>query len=203
MKEYPYCTVTGKLSNFFNTIRDVGTPPKVTYKWLEQIGFKSTNDRSIIPVLKLIGFIDSSGIPTQHWNEYKNKSKSEKIMAEAIRNGYSELFDLYPNAQHKNREDIDNFFAPRTKGGSQVRNKLISTFTTLCDLADFTIVTEKPIAPKEPKAEEMIPEVPTARTIKTGTGMTININIQLTVPETTDEKVYAKFFEAMKKYLLS
>ncbi|MGJ8666619.1 MAG: hypothetical protein ACSHW7_09655 [Patiriisocius sp.] len=36
-----------------------------------------------------------------------------------------------------------------------------------------------------------------------GNGVTINLNIQLTVPETTDEKVYDKFFEAMKKHLLS
>ncbi len=31
----------------------------------------------------------------------------------------------------------------------------------------------------------------------------ININIQLTVPETTDEEVYEKFFSAMKRNLLS
>ncbi len=35
------------------------------------------------------------------------------------------------------------------------------------------------------------------------TGVTLNINIQLTVPDTTDEKVYDNFFAALKKHLLS
>lgn len=34
-------------------------------------------------------------------------------------------------------------------------------------------------------------------------GIIINLNIQLNVPETTDEKVYDKFFESMKKHILS
>lgn len=36
-----------------------------------------------------------------------------------------------------------------------------------------------------------------------GNSVTLNINIQLTIPETENEKVYESFFEAMKKHLLS
>lgn len=36
-----------------------------------------------------------------------------------------------------------------------------------------------------------------------GKNVNLNINISLTVPETTNEEVYNKFFEAMKKHLLS
>lgn len=36
-----------------------------------------------------------------------------------------------------------------------------------------------------------------------GSSVTLNINIQLTIPETENEKVYESFFEAMKKHLLS
>ncbi len=38
---------------------------------------------------------------------------------------------------------------------------------------------------------------------KLGNNVTLNINIQLTIPETENEKVYESFFEAMKKHLLS
>lgn len=36
-----------------------------------------------------------------------------------------------------------------------------------------------------------------------GNNVTLNINIQLTIPETENEKVYENFFEAMKKHLLA
>jgi len=36
-----------------------------------------------------------------------------------------------------------------------------------------------------------------------GQNVTLNINIQLTIPDTDDEKVYENFFKAMKKNLLS
>ncbi|MFY0592965.1 hypothetical protein [Roseivirga sp.] len=36
-----------------------------------------------------------------------------------------------------------------------------------------------------------------------GQNVTLNINVQLTIPDTDDEKVYENFFKAMKKHLLS
>ncbi len=36
-----------------------------------------------------------------------------------------------------------------------------------------------------------------------GSGLTVNINIALTLPETNDEKVYAAFFKAMRDHLLT
>lgn len=36
-----------------------------------------------------------------------------------------------------------------------------------------------------------------------GQNVTLNINIQLTIPDTEDEKIYESFFKAMKKHLLS
>jgi len=35
-----------------------------------------------------------------------------------------------------------------------------------------------------------------------GQNVILNINIQLTIPDTDDEKVYESFFKAMKKHLL-
>jgi hypothetical protein len=36
----------------------------------------------------------------------------------------------------------------------------------------------------------------------TGGGVTININVQLTLPETKDEKVFDAFFSAMRRHLI-
>jgi len=57
MPEYAYTTVTGKIKPLLEKIRTVGVPPKVTEAWLKSLGFKSTNDRTLIGVLKFIGVI--------------------------------------------------------------------------------------------------------------------------------------------------
>lgn len=47
------------------------------------------------------------------------------------------------------------------------------------------------------------PSVTRKITTELGQNVTLNINIQLTIPDTDDEKVYENFFKAMKKHLLS
>jgi uncharacterized protein DUF5343 len=71
MADFAYTTVPGKIPSLLNKIREVGIPPKVTVQWLKSIGFKSSNDSSLLGILKLIGFIDSSAVPTSRWSKYR------------------------------------------------------------------------------------------------------------------------------------
>ena len=48
MTDYCFTNVVGKLPGLLEKIRDVGVPKKVTVSWLETIGFKSSNDRTLI-----------------------------------------------------------------------------------------------------------------------------------------------------------
>jgi hypothetical protein len=48
--------------------------------------------------------------------------------------------------------------------------------------------------------ETVAPRVVAARTL--GAGLTINVNVQLTLPETTDGSVYEKLFAATREHLL-
>ena len=64
MADFTYTTVPGKIKQLLTKIWEVGVPQKVTVQWLKTVGFKSSNDTSLIGVLKFIGFIDASGVPT-------------------------------------------------------------------------------------------------------------------------------------------
>lgn len=130
--EFPYTQLTGKLQDFFQKIQSTGVPPSATTKWLESIEFKSVNDRPILTIVKFIGFADSSGKPTQRWSLYRDKSKSKFVIAEGIREGYSSLFNTYPDAYARNDEDLKNFFRSKSSGGDQVISKTVTTFKTLC-----------------------------------------------------------------------
>lgn len=57
---YPYTQNVGSLIGVIKAIGSHGVPDKFTTKELPVWGYKSSNDRSIVSVLKHIGFIDQS-----------------------------------------------------------------------------------------------------------------------------------------------
>ena len=206
MNNFPYTQVPKKLKSFFEKIQQTGTPNIVDKKWLASIGFGASNDRSIIPVLKFISFVDQSGKPTKKWLVYRDKNQARKVLAEGIREGYAELFQTYPDAHQRTDDELKNFFSPKTKASASTVSRMVTTFKTLCKLADFSDVsTEASVSQALAPSEDVKTEPDTTKKItqKLGTGITININIQLTLPDTTDETVYDKFFVALKKHLFS
>ncbi|MBW3021698.1 DUF5343 domain-containing protein, partial [Candidatus Woesearchaeota archaeon] len=80
MANYPYILKTGSIKKFLEKVPSVGIPDKVTQKLLYSLGFKSTNDRAIIPVLKFLKFVDDAGVPTKRYTSYRDKSKSARIL---------------------------------------------------------------------------------------------------------------------------
>jgi hypothetical protein len=204
MAEITYTKVPGKLKDLLTKIRTMGVPPKATNPWLQSIGFKSSNDSSMLPVLRQIGLIGQGGEPTQTWQDYRGKDH-QSVLARCIKTGYADLFQTYPDAPTRSNKDLEHFFASKTKAGQVAIGMTVNTFKMLCQLADFGGGVEVEEVEFEDDAEEPVSErkggKPEVKRRSAG-GSTININIQLTLPETTDESVYEKFFAAMKKHLL-
>ena len=127
MAEFVYTVVPGKLKNLLAKIRTVGIPPKVTIQWLRTIGFSSSNDNSLIGVLKFIGLIDANNVPTPKWTQFRG-AKHKAVLGEAIREGYSDLFAVYPDAQTRSQTELDHVFSTSSTGGKQVISKTLATF---------------------------------------------------------------------------
>jgi Family of unknown function (DUF5343) len=98
MGDFAYTGVPGKLKLISGKIRTVGVPPKVTVQWLKTIGFTSSNDSTLIGVFRFIGLIDSNNVPTPKWVQFRG-SNHKLVLGEAIRDGYSEIFAVYPDAE--------------------------------------------------------------------------------------------------------
>lgn len=201
MSNFIYISNPAKIRDFLEKIKDVGVPEKLTIKHLESMGFKSTNDRPIINIMKELGFVSSSSQPQQRWLDYRNKNLSSKILAEAVKEHYSELYQLYPDAHLKDNEAIRNFFSTRTKVSSSTLDFMVRTFKTIVDLSDFRDVEVQTIVGKDTVVEPSVDPSIQLKKLK-GSGITININIQLTLPEGSDGKTFDEFFQSMKKHLL-
>lgn len=199
MAEFPYLPNPAKIATIFPLIQSVGVPPKVTLTWLESIGIKSSNDRRIKGVFKTLGFTTANDEPTDIWKQYRNKENAPKVMANAIRNSYFQLFSIYPDAYRKDDEALRNFFSTHTNVTEKVVVMMVKTFKALCDLADFHGEIK---TPSEEEKKSITGETAKYKDLPNGFTYTFNINIQLQLPESENSAVYDKLFEAMKKYKL-
>lgn len=142
MSNFPYAKTPTKLAGFLEGIQRDGKPDKASTKWLKSSGYTSSNDTSMVNVLQFIGFVDSSRIPTDIWQAYRDKSKSKHVLAACIRSSYSLLFDHYPDADTRSPEDLGNFFRANTALGDSAISLMVRTFRALCAVADFSAVSE-------------------------------------------------------------
>jgi Family of unknown function (DUF5343) len=200
MVDYAYTTVTGKTKQLLAKIRSVGIPPKVTVAWLKSIGFTSSNDSTLIGVLKFVGLIDASNIPTSVWTAYRG-ANYRQVLGDAIRAGYADLFAVYPDANARSATDLSHVFSTSSAGGAQVISKTVATFKALVDEADFSSASEPteikmPAGPLHfaPAHSDKMP--PPAQD-----GPEVHIDIQIHIsPESTPQQIDT-IFQSMAKHL--
>lgn len=201
-----YLNSTKNFDSIMSAILTAKAPERFTSKFLEDLGFKSSNDRLIINVFKAIGFLDESGQPTPRYYEFLDQTQSGYIVALGVQEAYEDLFNLRIDAQNMGAEEVKNKLRTITQGqkGDKVIDCMARTFKVLCDYADWDKpkvksedkhdLISKPdsdIAPNEIKKYE-----------KPRTSMDLNYNIQIHLPETTNMLVYDAIFQSLKKHLL-
>lgn len=200
-----YLTTTKNLDGILNSIVGAQAPEKFTTRFLESLDYKTSADRLIIGVLKSLGFLADDGRPTQRYFSYLDQTQSEVVMAEAIREAYSDLFQINKNANKMTKSEVVNKFKTLSQGqySESVLDKMAMTFTALCTHADF----EATAATKESGGDTEDQKKDTVTSNRTGTnqkGLAIGglvYNIQLILPESRDPKVYDALFESLKRHL--
>lgn len=206
MPTYPYTPVTGKLKLLLQKVRTTGIPPKLSTAHIKTLGFTSSNDPSMIGVLKFIGLIDSSGIPTPLWSEYRGQTH-RAVLGKAIRQGYSDLFALYPDANSRSVADLTHVFSTSSTGGEQVIKQTVQTFKALVEEADFqtaetngaNVLSTGPL--HTAAAPSMAPALPAQNSGASPSYPAVHIDIQIHIsPESSSEQI-DKIFESMAKHL--
>jgi hypothetical protein len=84
-----YMYTVKSLPQMFEAIQRAQVPPRFTHDFLRTLGFKSTNDRSFINVLKGLGFLDANSVPTQAYRDYRDKKAAGGVLAKQLRQGLS------------------------------------------------------------------------------------------------------------------
>lgn len=205
-----YLNSTKNLESIINSVINAKAPDKFTTKFLEDLGFKSSNDRLVIGVFKALGLIDDNGQPLQRYYEFLDQTQTKKILAVGIQEAYEDLFNLRKDAQTLSNDEIKNKLKTLTQG--QKSEKVISlmsmTFRALCDLADWTDASSTnpvPATHDTPGSEPPITQQNAVKSQQYGhpdSQMNLHYNIQIHLPETTNMAVYDAIFQSLKKHLM-
>lgn len=196
-----YTEAYGKLGELFNKIRDGQAPPQFTNQFLIDLGFTSSKQRAYIPLLKSLGFLTPDGKPTARYKDYRDHSRSRKIMGEAIKEAYADIFLIKENPSSADTTVVEGKFKSYHNASDNVAVNMRRTFFSLLELADLNIGSS---APSEVKIEELkATEIPPLQHIPQQHIKTpgLHYNIQIHLPATKDIEVYNAIFKSLKEHL--
>lgn len=198
-----YMPSVANLANILNKIKAAATPPKFTYEFLKaNLGFGSSNDRSVIKLLKSMGFLSNDGNPTELYNEYRGSS-SGGALARGVRNAYAPLFLSDEKIYTKSGPELIGIVKNATGAGDAVAKKIATTFKTLAEKADWEQADQRKLesTPTVPSPTKEEPVDSASEPLGGPATLRLHHDIHLHLPPTSDVSVYRAIFQAMKSEL--
>jgi len=202
MEQVPYVLNYNKLPKYFEKIIKADTPETFTIQHLTDVlGFKSNNDRIFVKFLKQLGFLDSNGVPTAYYKEFRNPSSSGQILAKGLKQAYSQFFKRDKDANQLSEQEINGMIKSITGLGddSQIPKLSAKTFKEAVKLAKFEEQQEG-LPPHE--NIPALTSIPSIIDIHKEKNLEFTYTITLNLPSTTNQEVYDTIFKSLKENLL-
>nr|WP_228522750.1 DUF5343 domain-containing protein [Methylophilus sp. 14] len=202
-------TSVKNLAPIFQKIVEGAAPDKFTIAHLKGLGFSSSNDFGVLALLKDLNFLSGDGTPTSRYHAYRDRTQSRRVLGEALKEVYSDLFLINETLSEKDRSAIEGKFKQTHNVTDRIASEQARTFFALLQLADISApqvkITPKAEIKNDNTHETPIPSkainsiVDTTPSIGLG-GLRYNIEIHL--PATKDTEVYNAIFKSLKEHLL-
>lgn len=201
-----YFSTVKNVADIFDSIVNAQAPEKFTQKFLYDLGYTSPSDRPFIQVIKALDFLDESGIPKQRYYDYLDEENSKRILAQGIREAYSDLFSVNQKAYEMTGDKVKGKLKSLLQGtnakSDSVLKKMATTFTTLCSLADFEAMSKT--LEKKPAADDAVRQKPLEKpkVAQIGDEISLKYSINIELPTTRDQLVYDAIFRSIRENLL-
>ncbi len=201
-----YLVTTKNLDGFLNALKSARAPDKFTNTFLNQLDYTSSNDRLFIVMLKGLGLLDDSGVPTNRYYEFLDQSQSGRVLAEAARDAYEDLFSVKKDAYKMTVDEVKNKLRTLTQGqkSDKVLALMANTFKAIVDLADWDTAPSPSVKINHIEGtnkEDVAPKLDKLDHNKINSPLQLVYNIQIHLPESRDPAVFDAIFQALRKHL--
>jgi hypothetical protein len=133
--------------------------------------------------------------PARFDNPFLDRTQSKIVLAEAIKDAYSDLFAINKEAYKMTVDEVKNKFRTLYTGTKKedTINRIASTFIALCEYADFTSVIKKNDTPNIPNLK--LEEKQNVSDSQVLTSSSLNLkslqyHINIVLPDSRDQAVY-------------
>lgn len=198
-KDLFYVPSCKNLDKLFAKIEAAKAPDIFTTRFLaDTIGLTSQADRSLINMLKKMGFLEATGRPTETYGLLKNKGVAKQAIAEGLRKAYQPLFEANEKANELSPEDLRGLIAQITGGEKNIVNQIAYTFKAIAKNADFSATpkaqdTNQSNGGADDKPKPPVPPIPS------GLRSDFHFNIQVHLPANGTEETYLNIFNALRR----
>jgi hypothetical protein len=213
-----YLVAVNNLPKFLEALRHAQAPEKVTLRFIEELGFTSTNDRLFVPLLKALKFADDAGKPTARYHAFLDDTEWKVVLAAGVRDAYPDLFRVNRQAQTMSREQLSGKIKSLSEGKAtpSILTNTVKTFLELVKLSDFTSPTSTARAEESPQNGQPPEEVPQpTEDVPSGLSSVDNgrgdggaglpalvYRIEIVLPAVRDQAVYDAIFQSARRHLL-
>lgn len=202
-----YVLPTNRIADVMSKIRDGQAPSQFTTQLLKDLGFKSSADRAFIPLLKALGFLSPTGQPTQRYHDYRDHSRSKAVMADAMRDAYSDIFLITANPKANDKTAIEGKFKSFHNVSDNVAQLMTKTFYSILSLSDLNAQSStatSPIGTSDNVSSETswVGADESKKSALTANFTGFHYNIQVHLPATKDVEVYNAIFKSLKEHFV-
>ena len=197
----PYIPSVKNLHAILTKVQQAAVPEAFGVDFLRDLGFASSNDRSVIRIFKYLGLIDSSGRPQAAYRDFVDHTKTKIVLAERIRAAFDDLYVANKKAHEQSANELKGWFKSKTGKGEPLAEKMATTFKSLSSFADFSQVAPIVAEKKEQKTELLQKE----QEIKSHSGAT-NFGLvycfEIRLPDTQNIDTFRAIFRALREELM-
>jgi hypothetical protein len=204
----PYLPSNKNVPVLFEKIESAKVPDTFNREFLQTtIGLKGSNDRALIPLLRNLGFIDQSNVPTPSYRLLKGDRKKAALAA-GIRKAYAALFDADQDAHKAAGEKLKSLISQVAGTDDDITGRIAGTFSSLAKLGTFegqpTPTAEAVDVENKSEVKDATPDTDSGsqardRAPQRGLRTEFHYNIQVHLPSNGTEEIYLNIFNALRK----
>ncbi len=202
----PYLNAYGNIQKVLKKIQEAATPPSFTHDFLAtKLNLKGGSAKPLIPFLKRTGFLGSDGVPSNLYKRFRNQGQSGRAAAEALRKGYSPLYEVNEYIHDASDKDLRGVVVQVTGFDADSPNvrAIMNSFKALKEFAVFDGEEENGYEEDgQERADEILESADEISEDnfrrKLGLSYTINLNL----PPTSDIAVFDAIFKSLKNNIL-
>jgi hypothetical protein len=197
-----YMNSSKNLSDILRRVQEAGAPEKFNTEFLRStLGFSSSNDRSVVSILKNLGFISEDGVPTDRYNAFRSGMSAGHAMRDGLKEGWSDVFLSDQKAHEKTSGELKEIFKTVAGVGEKTAEKMATTFKVLAGLADWT-AAESQQATSQDESDNLDTEEQTDKSTSSVSNISLRHDVHVHLPASSDPSVHRAIFKALREEMI-